>query len=388
MGVEGAVSRGALPTILVLGSIPPPYQGVSVAMGQLLGSAARGSYALRHIDTTRRGQEPTGRVRWEKLAKDAGLFASLTRALRRERIDIVYLALSQVPLGALRDAAVISLARAAGARVVGHLHGAHFRRMYDALDPVRRRVVRAGIRRLDGAIVLGEMLRPIFDGLVEPRRVHVVHNGVPADAVPPEALEEADGRRRGRDGLRIVFLSNLFEAKGFLDLVEACALLRDRGVAFEAVFAGAWESDAVRRRATDRVRALALEDRCRFPGVVAGAEKWQLLLESDVFALPTRYPIEGQPIAIIEAMAAGLPVIATARGCIPEMVADGRNGFIIDEGDIDGLARRLAELAAAPARRIEMGRASRAQYLDRYTEEAYLSGLYAVFDDVRRNGCR
>jgi glycosyltransferase involved in cell wall biosynthesis len=91
---------------------------------------------------------------------------------------------------------------------------------------------------------------------------------------------------------------------------------------------------------------------------------------------------EGQPIVIIEALAAGLPVIATARGAIPAMVLDGVNGFIVPEHDPEAIAVRLTLLRENPSLRLSMGRASRALFEEHFTEEKFVQGFAAILEKV------
>lgn len=365
--------------ILVVGPLPPPLTGVSVAIEQLLVHSRWDDYLLHHLDTTRKQIEPTGRIRLEKVVTDVRYILAVLWKLLRTSAPVLYFPISQNRLGVLRDSFVAVAASLLGRRVIAHVHGGHFRAMYDGLGRIERRLVDVALRRLDTAIVLGESLRPMFDGILPPNRVAVVHNGVP-DAIPEEDLERAIAARSASRVLRIVFLSNLIESKGFGDLILAGARLRDAGVSFEMTFAGAWESDAVARRTRRLVADLGLDDHCRFVGVVAGEAKWATLLGASVFVLPSRYPLEGQPIAILEAMAAALPVVSTARGCIPEMVQDGVNGYIVPEGDVETLADRLRRFADQPGLVVSMGAESRRRYLSAYTDRHYLAGLRSVFD--------
>lgn len=374
--------------ILVVGPVPPPLTGVSVAIEQLLVKNEWDDVRLHHLDTTRKQIEPTGRVRLEKIVTDVRYVMAVIWKLLRTSARVLYFPISQNRLGVLRDSFVAVAASLFGRRVVAHVHGGHFRAMYDGLGRLERGLVRYALGKLDAVIVLGESLRPMFDGILPAERVAVVGNGV-LDSIPEEDLERAIAARSASEALRIVFLSNLIESKGFGDLILAGARLRDAGVPFEITFAGAWESEAVARRTGRLVADLGLEDHCRFVGIVEGEAKWAALLNASVFVLPSKYPLEGQPIAILEAMAVALPVVSTARGCIPEMVEDGANGYIVPEGDVDALADRLRRLADDPTLIAAMGAESRRRYLSAYTEDHYLAGLRSVFDAaVERAGVR
>jgi len=98
------------------------------------------------------------------------------------------------------------------------------------------------------------------------------------------------------------------------------------------------------------------------------------LADSDIFVFPPSAP-EGHPWVIVEAMAAGLPVISTDQGAISESVLDGENGFIVDPDSPEQIAEKIALLVKNEKLRKEMGRRSREVYENNLTEEKMVSGL-------------
>ncbi|MDE4541330.1 glycosyltransferase [Thermoanaerobacterium sp. R66] len=104
-----------------------------------------------------------------------------------------------------------------------------------------------------------------------------------------------------------------------------------------------------------------------------------LLLNSDIFILPTYYPNEGQPISIIEAMAAGLPIISTDTGCIADMVIDGYNGFIVHKQKPEEITEKIMILANKKGLLLNMSNNSRKLYLENYTSDIFINGLDSIF---------
>jgi len=97
----------------------------------------------------------------------------------------------------------------------------------------------------------------------------------------------------------------------------------------------------------------------------------------DVLLLPSIN--EGTPVSVIEALAAGRPAVATRVGGIPDVVRDGVDGFLVDLGDADALADRLADLAADPIRRAEMGASGRARVFERYAVERLVDDVDKLY---------
>jgi glycosyltransferase involved in cell wall biosynthesis len=230
--------------------------------------------------------------------------------------------------------------------------------------------------------------KPAFD--IGPARTHylcvgrhladlAIARGVPADHVhfvpnavrPPSALAApfANPTRPPR----IVAAGRLHAKKGFDVLVAALALLRDRGLAFEAEIAG--EGDE-RGRLEGLIAEHGLAERVRLVGWRSDVPGF--LATGDVLAFPSFQ--EGFPLVLLEAMAAGLPVAASAIPGPVEMIADGVDGRLVPPGDPAALAQALAGLIAAPENAVALGLAARAKALTDYGPESLARRLDAVLD--------
>lgn len=187
-----------------------------------------------------------------------------------------------------------------------------------------------------------------------------IHNGIP------------DNPLRARPGytgpVRILMLARFAPQKAQSLLLQA---VRGLDMPFELLFAG----DGPMRGEVERHAAsLGLGNRVRFLGQRLDVP--ELLALSHVFALFTHW--EGFPISILEAMRAGLPVVASAVGGVAEAVND-TCGRVIAPGDVAGFRAALAELIASPALREQLGKAARARYEREYTLEAMLGKTLAVY---------
>lgn len=181
----------------------------------------------------------------------------------------------------------------------------------------------------------------------------VIPNGVAAGA--PAA--DARARLRGAFGVAehetvVLSVGRLDPQKAPGDVLDAACALRDRPIHWWLAGDGPL-ADALRTR----VREDRLADRVRLLGVRADVP--DLLAAADVFALASRW--EGMPNAVMEAMAAGLPVVATAVGGTPELLVEGETGFLVPPGAPEHMAERVARLAAAPELRRACGAAGQAR---------------------------
>ncbi|HET9651255.1 MAG TPA: glycosyltransferase [Usitatibacter sp.] len=168
-------------------------------------------------------------------------------------------------------------------------------------------------------------------------------------------------RPEGRDPARILAVGRLDEIKGFRHLVDACALLRDRGMAFACEIVG---SGPLGRELAAQIARLGLGGHVRLLGARKQEEVREMLMRAGVFALPSvvarRGDRDGIPVALMEAMACGAPVVSTRVSGIPELVRDGITGLLANPGDASQLAGCLQRLLADPAYGARLAQRARA----------------------------
>jgi colanic acid/amylovoran biosynthesis glycosyltransferase len=179
--------------------------------------------------------------------------------------------------------------------------------------------------------------------------IHLVRTGV-----DPEVFRPNGGPR---ESARVLTVARLIPGKGIDVLLDALASLARRGVAAEADVVG---DGPDREWLAARIRELGLDGRVRLLGAASQERVRELLAGATAFCLPSFS--EGVPVVLMEAMAAGLPVVATRITGVPELVEEGRSGLLVPPGRADLLAHALERvLTAARAERDAMGAAGRAR---------------------------
>ena len=164
-------------------------------------------------------------------------------------------------------------------------------------------------------------------------------------------------------------------------LLRAFATVRPRVPSARLLLVG----DGPRRAELETLAAeIGVSDAVRFAGYQARPER--CLKVMDVFALTSR--MEGLPLAILEAWAAGLPVVASAVGGVPDLIDDGRNGLLFPSGDEPRLTLLLGELLADPARRHALGEAGRGEVMERYDLERMASEYDGYYQALLGSGPR
>jgi glycosyltransferase involved in cell wall biosynthesis len=364
--------------VVIIGPTPPPYHGVAVATATLLDAGLGPGFRVHHLDLSdRRGIQHVDQPDFHDVVLFVGQWRRLLALLARKRPRVVYLSVSQSTVGFLRDSLLIWPAYLAGAKIVLHLHGGNFQAWYRARGKAVRAYVRLVLNRVTRAIVLGESLRRTFAGLIDPRRIAVVPNGV---AWPKERASARATPKHRR--YRVLYLGTVNRLKGALALLAAITLVERIRQDVEFVFAGPWSHPRDREEAESSVARWGIHDAVAFVGPVAGEDKRALFESADLFVFPGIQQ-EGQPLVVIEAMAAGLPVLYTDRGCLRETVADA--GLEVTAAP-SALAERILWLLDRPEEMVRLGTAATNRYEQFYTRDRFVERMTQVFVEALGEG--
>lgn len=350
--------------ILFLMHMPPPVHGAAV-MGGIVRDceSMREQFDCRYINySVSRSMEEINHFSCRKILVVAGLLWKVFRETILFRPDIVYLTPSFRPLGFRKDRMVVRFLKYRGCRVVLHLHNKGV--SAQAGNPGYGRKFRsffAGTK----VILLSGRLFPDIARFVDRSDVFLCPNGI--DPVP-----ERQTRREDSGSPVLLFMSSSMDGKGADDLLEACGILSARGVPFRCRIVGP------RPPVSSSIALMQKGGQIVFDGPLYGKDKAEAYRKADVFVHPTRE--DCFPLVILEAMSAGLPVVASAEGGIPDEVVDGETGLLSRKGDAADLARCLEMLLTDPALRLKMGEAGRERYESRFTKERFENALLQIME--------
>jgi glycosyltransferase involved in cell wall biosynthesis len=250
--------------------------------------------------------------------------------------------------------------------------------------PFVRRLIRrldraSGLWACDSEIAVSEFVRGVLV-----RRRHVepllcIQNGVDLERFRPAS---ADPARARSDELVVGCAARLVPGKGVADLLRGLAL----GPGSERVVVQVAGEGPERPALEALAAALGLDERARFLGYVPDMPAfWR---SCDVASVPTRELVESFSIAAVEAMACAIPVIATRRGALPDVVVDGVTGTLVDAGDVDGLGAAIGAYASDPALRQAHGAAARERCEELYGIERTAAAYARVCTEVHRRRAR
>ena len=290
-------------------------------------------------------------------AGDLGAVRALHRLLRGERADLLH-------THAHFSGNVVGrvAARSAGKPVISHLHvenafraGGPGRTAQIALDNTTARLC-ASIVAVSDATRASLLAQGYPAG-----RTVTIHNGIePATPVEPARLGLPAGAPR------LLEVARLCDVKGQRELIRALPRLERQDAVVLLAGEDLEAGGAFRRGLEQEAEALGVGDRVRFLGYRDDVPA--LLEAADVFVLPSW--VEGLPLGVLDAMARAKPVVASAVGGTPELVADGETGLLVPARDVGALVRALDEALRDPDRARRLGEAGRRRALEEFSADA------------------
>ncbi len=295
-------------------------------------------------------------------------FARSLSAYKRvvDGYDIVHLHISAK--GSYKRKKIMArIARERGKRVILHEHSGEFARDFEAGDDAYRKDVRGTFGAADRVIVLSEEWRDYFAANVcDASKLVVLHNGVkvPIEMCSPGLHQD------------VLFLGRLDENKSPDVLMRAARNSLEKFPSMSLLFGGDGDIDRYRALAGE----LEIASRCDFLGWVSGEDKERLFQRAGIYCLPSKN--EAMPMSVMEAMAHGIPTIATRVGGVPQLIEDGVDGLLMDVDDGERLSELLLELERSPERRAEVGAAGRRKIRDKFSIDVSIDRLAGVYEEL------
>ena len=365
--MEKSASNSAEPRILFVLHLPPPVHGPS-QVGLFLRESplVNATFQTRYLNLSGSAAlEQVGHFSVRKFRTVFHLVREVRQTVRKWKPDLVYLTPSATMPGLLKDALVARSIK--GSRVILHFHN---KGVKEHQDRFFMNILYRMLFKDAGVILLSRLLYPDIRKYVPEERVSYCSNGVyvPSMNRVPAAVP------------RILFLSNIIRSKGVSVLVEACRLLKDRGLDFHCSLVGALSADYPGDSLSAEVREKGLEGQVVYEGPRYGEEKWDAFSKADIFVHPTLN--DSFPLVVLEAMGSGLPVVTTEEGAIPEMVRDGIDGLVCPKNDPAALAEALQKLLSDRELRTRMGKSGEARYRELYTLERFEKRIVDILKDA------
>lgn len=272
-----------------------------------------------------------------------------------------------------RKSIFIFFCRLLGCKIIFHLHGSEFAKTYENAGFFYKKIVRYVLNGSDKVFVLSEYWKSYVESISVNKEVYVINN------FPSPVFEEINDNRvyKNNSTVEFLFLGYIGQRKGVYDLVEAVALLNKMGIrGFRIHVGGNGEIDKLKALITQK----KLDQYFNVIGWVTGDLKYKLIKASDVLLLPSHN--EGLPIAILEAISAGLAVLSTTVGGIPDAISDERYGLLVEPGQPQELANAISRYLKTEGLIESVARNARKLYDTHYSSTVNVERIQGVYADL------
>lgn len=338
----------------MLGTDPLAPGGISGVLREYAAAGLADRWPIEWIPTWRRAAST------DRLLSAAAAAAWLWRLLVEGRLQAVHAHMAARG-STWRKTALLAPVHAARKPVILHVHDGGFHDWWAAQPGTLRRVIRDELTRAHRLVALDETAQAQLQSIAPRARVVVLPNPV---AVGPDDAQPIAGR--------VLMLSRLWPQKGVDDLLQAAARLQQP---CELVCAG----DGNLQDWASRARALGVSHRVRWTGWLDGQDKREALRSAQILVLPSH--VEGQPMALLEAMSASVPVVATTIGGIPALLREG-GGRLVPPRDPHALAQALDALLGDPAHARQLGAQGRRFVMRHHESSVVVSRLESLYHDL------
>ena len=253
-------------------------------------------------------------------------------------------------------------------KVIIQFHGGEPSNVFFFKNRVFKPVSRLILGRFDGLLVLSKYQKDQLCRYFSKIDVTLL----------PNCISVVDQKKKttiNNDGVAFLFMGRISESKGILNIIEAAKLLVNTKLKFKINICG---TGPLQEKLVDEISANKLHGKLQYFGFLSGREKEGILLDSDVMLLPTNHN-EGFPYALLEAFSYALPVIATRKGAIAEVIEDNVNGFLINPNDEKRLFEKMMFFCNNPEKLIIMGNKGKEKVIQEYNPEILLRRLTSIY---------
>lgn len=356
--------------ILILGQIPPPFGGQAINIQKMVQVLNKHhfNYQLIPLDFSE-SLNDMGAFNFKKALKLIRIFCTLWYKLLVYRPHLVYYPPAGPTMNAVyRDFILLFPIKLLGVKRIFHFHAGGLASLYDGLAPWAKTVYRYVYFKPAFAICLSKAGR-IDPEFLQAQQIDIIPSGV----------EAFNGTANQEESFVVLFAGLCSASKGILDFIEVLRICRQQnqrivgkvmGKAFSSI-----EEEALAKAEKEGMLI--------YEGILSGNKKEAAFLGSSAFLFPSVFESENFPTVIIEAFAAGLPVVSTEWRGIPDLVNHGKNGFIHPPHAITAMAQPILELAENKALHAQLSAQAKSDFETNYTMGNFEVLIVAYFKKVQ-----
>ena len=360
--------------ILILAQTPPPFHGQAI-MQKYLVDAKWDWCVKKHIRLKYSSEiNEVGKFKLSKIFELVKIVFKVWKERIKGEIDLI----SYPPSGPnripfYRDVATLLLIRWTTKKIIFHFHAGGINNLLEKLSPIENMLAKMSLQKPDASIVLLDSLKKEISWF-KSKCVYVVPNGIPD--IPKKFIVRED-----HSLINILTVGLISEEKGIFTILETAKELQEKYIKFRWKLIGEFVSNEIERQCMDLVYEFHIEEAVEFVGKMTGDEKWKYFINTDIF-ISLSQSTEAFPLVFLEAMMFTLPVVATNWRGIPEIIEEGKNGYLVPVKSPEITAEKLMLLIKNKNLRSTFGLTNRKKYLDSFTVNSHVKKIEKLFQQL------
>lgn len=263
-----------------------------------------------------------------------------------------------------REGIFVIIAKLLRKKVISHFHAGDINNYFPFQSKIGQRFIRQALRSSDSLIAVSDESARELREITDSPNITVITNAIDTSVFDGGGSSANDG------AVKLLFVGAIGKLKGERDLIRALAILRKSKPNIKVSILG-YGAESLQ----DYCDELGVSEFIEFLGAVSMQDRIGFFHDADIFILPTF--AEAMPMSVIEAMAAGLPVVTTPVGGIPELIEDGETGLLFPPGDVETLAEKIEFLLNDKDARINIGEKARKKAREQMDFQVYTEKLRA-----------
>lgn len=364
--------------ILFLSPLPPPHYGSAMSSEMCLEILKKSAkFKLENIKLNySKEMSDVGKINLDKIKGIFRVKKQIKKSLKKFKPSLVYFVPATSGLGLMRDCLFTrKIKKTIGKeKIVFHVRS---RTIKNRVNNFFYKKMFSGGR----AIVLGEQLKKDVSDFIKEKEISVLPNAIKNEITEKNFNNIMEQRKKEKQYINLLFLSNMAESKGWFKLLQSCNILKKKKIKFKCNFIGSFPSKKEKLKFFNYIKNNNLSESINYFGRKTGKEKNKVLENSDILVFPTEYPLETFGRVVIEGMMFGLPVIANGIATIPTTIQHNKTGFVLKENDGKEIANYIEKLYNNKKLRISMGKQGRGRFLENYSLDKYKDKFLRALDN-------
>lgn len=351
--------------ILIIGALPPPPGGMETVMKDMC------SLNMKHYELIPFNVAKTKLIKSNIVFNTANFMyrcVKLIATLAHKRPELVHIHISS-NIGFWQRATYAKITHLMRSPYILHMHGGEFKEFYEKSTPSKKKIIHTALNQAKAIIVLSAGWKKYFESIQKDSKYYVLPNSINMKAIEKYTLKKDKSSK-----FKVLFVGRVERKKGIYELLEAISKSRIPNLELDII-------GPVMETKSDidaYVKKLKIEKKVRFHGAIVSDDRLKYFSQSDVFILPSYW--EAFPISILEGMAFGLPIIATAVGAIPEVVKK-ENGIIIPPKNVNAIVKALQDIKSN-SKKISYSSNNKQKVKNNYTTQKFQKNLESIYEQL------